>query len=254
MQYEWITLLGILFIFIVNTLGAASVFFFKKGISERVKSIFFGFAGGVMLAASIWSLLLPAIEQAKAQANGFLSVLLSFCTGGALILALDALTVFSDQQQKIAPSKKLFFAVTLHNIPEGLAVGFAFGAARAIGLQTAYLAALGLAIGIGIQNLPEGAAVALSIRKEGNSANKSFAYGFFSGAIEPVFAILGYFLAALLQVFQPCLLSISAGAMVYVTAEELLPDIGRGEHIKAGAWSFMFGFLLMMTLDVALGG
>ncbi|MBO4940211.1 MAG: ZIP family metal transporter [Clostridia bacterium] len=264
MAYDWITVLGIAFIFIMNTLGASSVFFFKKGISEHAKSIFFGFAGGVMIAASVWSLLLPAIHQTQeGGALAFLIVPLGCLLGGICLQILDGLTKglqFSKNINKnpmdnvgLRARRKLFLAVTLHNVPEGLAVGFAFGAANVTGNFAGYLSALGLALGIGIQNLPEGAAVALPMLKDGKNVRQAFGYGFISGAVEPFFAIIGYYLSSVLITLQPWLLAISAGAMLFVTVEELLPMIDKEGGVTAGAWSFMLGFILMMGLDVLLG-
>lgn len=274
MTYEWITVCGIGFIFLMNTLGALCVFAFLKGISEKVQTLFFGFSGGVMIAASVWSLLLPAIEQTSAQGRfSIWIVACGFLLGGFCLYGIDRfLAAFRRRKSRITASDasetgragarngvkwgaamKLFLAVTLHNIPEGLAVGFAFGIAHEAGGLAEYIAALGLAIGIGIQNLPEGAAVALPMRKEGQSANRAFLYGALSGIVEPIFAVGGYYLVFALQAFQPWLLALSAGAMIYVTVEELLPDIGRSGHVTCGAWSFMSGFLVMMLLDVLLG-
>lgn len=253
MQYEWITVIGIAFIFLANTLGALFAFFFHDELPKVTQSLFFGFAGGVMIAASVWSLLIPAMEQNREKAMGFSSIAIAFLCGGVLILLLDGIIVWLRKGEKWSSAQKLCFAVTLHNIPEGLAVGFAFGVAHLVGSYTAYIAALGLAIGIGVQNMPEGMAVALSAQTELKNSRLSFRRGFLSGAIEPLFAVIGYYFAGHLPIFQPLLLAFSAGAMIYVTVEELLPDIGRGEHVRAGAWSFMFGFVCMMALDVVLG-
>lgn len=253
-----ITVFGIGFIFVMTALGAALVYCFKKGVSATVNAAFSGFASGIMLAASVWSLLLPAIEQAEQSWGDFalVHILTAFLLGGVFLLFFDKLTRSAYQTSaELKRSAKLFFAVTLHNVPEGLAVGFAFGAAYAVGTTAAYLAALGLAIGIGIQNFPEGAAVSLPLYSALGNKHKAFLYGVASGLAELVFGTLGYFLAAYLQRLQSVLLAFSAGAMVFVVAEELIPDT-RNEGVKIssiGAWGVMIGFAVMMALDVALG-
>ncbi|MBQ8230178.1 MAG: ZIP family metal transporter [Clostridia bacterium] len=258
MSQIWITVFGIGFIFVMTALGAGLVYFFKKGISATVNAAFSGFASGIMLAASVWSLLLPAIEQAEESWGNFalIHVLASFLFGGVFLLIFDKLTRSAYQTSaELKRSAKLFFAVTLHNVPEGLAVGFAFGAAYAAGTTAAYLAALGLAIGIGIQNFPEGAAVSLPLYSALGNKNKAFLYGAASGLAELIFGTVGYYLAAYLQWLQPVLLAFSAGAMVFVVAEELIPD-SKSEGLKissVGAWGVMIGFAVMMALDVALG-
>lgn len=258
MSQIWITVFGIGFIFIMTALGAGLVYFFKKEISATVNAAFSGFASGIMLAASVWSLLLPAIKQAEERWAKFslMYVVGSFLLGGMFLLIFDKLTRSLYQTSaELKRSAKLFFAVTLHNVPEGLAVGFAFGAAHAVGTTAAYLSALGLAIGIGIQNLPEGAAVSLPLYSALGNKHKAFLYGAVSGLAELIFGTVGYYLATYLQWLQPVLLAFSAGAMVFVVAEELIPDT-RNERVKApsiGAWGVMIGFAVMMALDVVLG-
>lgn len=254
----WFTVFGIVFIFLMTTLGAAVVFFFKGAISPKVNALFLGFASGVMIAASIWSLLLPSIEASREKWGewAFLPAVIGLLLGGVILVGLDKIApcvcsgkVGKENQKSI----RLFLAVTLHNIPEGLAVGFTFGAASRIGTAAAFLSALGLAIGIGIQNFPEGAAISLPMKKAvGNNAT-AFLWGMGSGIAEPIFAIFGYFLAANLRVLQPWLLSFSAGAMLFVTAEDLIPDARLKEKPQIGAWGVLLGFALMMALDVALG-
>lgn len=181
--------------------------------------------------------------------------------GGLFLVLLDKIVphVHQGTNKEEGPpgplkkSAKLFLAVTIHNIPEGLAVGFAFGAAAAAGTAEAFAAAFGLALGIGIQNLPEGAAVALPMKRAAGSRNKAFLYGAGSGAVEPVFAVIGYFLAAYIAVLQPWLLSFAAGAMVFVVAEDLIPDAKLADNPHLGTWGIMAGFALMMVLDTAFG-
>jgi len=251
----WITVFGFAFIFLATTLGASVVFFFKKEISYKWNSFIFGLASGVMMAASVWSLLLPSIEQAKNYFGGlaFLPAVLGIVFGGAFIVVLDRLALKKVNNGRLQKSAKLFLAVTLHNIPEGLAVGFAFGAVAGLKSLSAYISALGLAIGIGVQNFPEGVAVALPMKKALNSRRRAFLWGMISGLPEPFFAVLGYFLATWLRVLQPWLLAFSAGAMLFVSADDLIPDSKQGRGVSIGAWGVLIGFALMMALDVALG-
>lgn len=256
------TILGFTIIFAATAAGAALVFLFKKGISPGLNTLFLGFAAGIMTAASVWSLLLPSIEGASGYGVwSFVPAAAGFLIGGAFLVLIDKLIPHVHQgtaeeeglPNHLKKSVKLFLAVTIHNIPEGLAVGFAFGSAAALGEYGAYISALGLAIGMAIQNFPEGAAVALPLKEVTGSRAKAFLYGAGSGAVEPVFAVVGYFLAAGLSAAQPWFLSFAAGAMIFVVAEDLIPDAKLSEHPHLGTWGVMLGFALMMTLDVALG-
>lgn len=262
MTHTFSTIFGICFIFIMTTLGAALVYCFRKGISEKVNSIFLGFASGIMIAASVWSLLIPSMDMSEEWGKlSFLPAAIGFLLGGLFLVILDEAVPHLHQGTKceegphsrLKKSTKLFLAVTMHNIPEGLSVGFAFGAAASVGSDAAFLAALGLAVGIGIQNFPEGAAVALPMKMATGSSNRSFLMGMGSGAVEPVAAVLGYFLAAQMQALQPWLLSFAAGAMIFVIAEDLIPSMKLDNKSHAAVWGLMFGFVLMMALDVALG-
>lgn len=269
MKYIWMTVFGFGFIFFMTALGAALVFCFRKKISAKWESVFFGFASGIMLSASVWSLLLPAFEQITPKWGKFscLPISIGFLSGGAFLIILDAFIVLIrdkkakniDQQALIAgKNRKIFLAVALHNIPEGLAVGFAFGVARAIYTPTAYMAALLLAIGIGVQNFPEGAAISLPLSAS-KSKKKAFLYGVLSGLPEPIFAMLGYVLSVRIIFLQPWLLAFSAGAMFFVVVDELLPSAkresfganGRGSYVATLA--AVVGFVLMMALDITLG-
>jgi ZIP family zinc transporter len=254
-----ITVFGFCFLFAMTTLGASVVFLFKGEISPKIKALFSGFAAGIMLAASVWSLILPSMSQAERyfQNVPFLPATIGILGGCLFLVLLDSIVekMKSDKQAETDLHKKtrrLFLAVTLHNIPEGLAVGFAFGAAYAAGLPSAYAAALGLAIGIGIQNFPEGAALALPMKERFQSNKRAFAWGMASGVVEPLFATVGFFLAAQLQVLQPWFLAFAAGAMIFVSVEDLIPDTKLFSS-RIGAWSFIVGFCAMMILDVALG-
>ena len=258
-----ITAIGFSIIFIATTAGAALVFLFRGKFSVKLNTLFLGFASGVMVAASVWSLLIPSIEGAGEAYGDFaiLPAVIGFLLGGAFLVLLDkAVPHFHKGTNKEEGPKthlnkpaKLFLAVTIHNVPEGLAVGFAFGAAASAGEYSAFISALGLAIGMAIQNFPEGAAVSLPLKEATGSRMKAFLYGAGSGAVEPVFAVVGYFLAANLAAAQPWLLAFAAGAMIYVVVEDLIPDAHLSEHPHFGTWGAMAGFAVMMALDVLLG-
>ena len=251
------------FTFLMTTLGAAMVFFFRGKVNDGIQRIFLGFAAGVMIAASVWSLLIPAIDEAQAQGQiGWLPAAGGFLLGGAFLLILDSLLPHlhpgSKEQEGVSASWKrttlLVFAVTLHNIPEGMAVGLSFALAAQHGGETAlYAGAFALAIGIGIQNFPEGAAISLPLKQEGVSTGKSFLYGSMSGIVEPIFGVLTVLVAKNIEPYMPWLLSFAAGAMIYVVVEELIPEAHLGEHSNVGTMGVMAGFLIMMILDVALG-
>lgn len=262
MSYTALTVLGFSLIFLSTTLGSSLVFFFKREISEKLNTLFWGFAAGIMIAASVWSLLIPSIEAASDWGTwSFVPAATGFVAGGLFLVLLDKIVPHfhsgtnEDEGPQTSLNKpvKMFLAVTIHNIPEGLAVGFAFGAAGALGTDVAYVSALGLALGIAIQNFPEGAAVSLPLKQATGSRGKAFAFGVGSGAVEPVSAVLGYFLAAYLTAAQPWLLAFAAGAMIFVVVEDLIPDAKLDAHPHLGTWGVMIGFVLMMVLDVALG-
>lgn len=262
MSHTAMLIFGICFIFLMTTAGSAIVYFFRREISSRANTLFLGFASGIMVAASFFSLLLPAMEGSEDWGKlNFVPAAVGFLIGGIFLVLLDRLVPHlhkgSGEEEgphlSVKKSTRLFLAVMIHNIPEGLAVGFAFGAAAAAGEGAGYAAALGLAVGIGIQNFPEGAAVALPMKGVTGSPHKAFLYGAASGAVEPIFAVIGYFLAAYLTMLQPWLLSFAAGAMIFVVAEDLIPDAKLEEHPHLGTWGVMVGFVLMMILDVALG-
>ena len=249
--------------FLMTTLGSAMVFFFRKTIKDKVQRIFLGFAAGVMIAASVWSLLIPAIEEAQASGGiGWIPAAGGFLLGIAFLMLLDGLLphlhIGAKKPEGVKSSWKrttlLVLAVTLHNIPEGMAVGLSFAlAAQHAGDAAALSSALALAIGIGIQNFPEGAAISLPLRQEGASLSRSFLYGSMSGIVEPIFGVLVVLAAGTIQPLMPWLLSFAAGAMMYVVVEELIPEAHLGEHSNTGTLGVMAGFLIMMILDVALG-
>ena len=244
--------LGTGFTFGMTTLGAALVFFLAGEPHPRFQRALLGFAAGVMTAASVWSLLLPAIDQASQGAlPGWVPAAGGMLTGVAFLAALDALLprLRRGRQAMTASWRQttlLMTAITLHNVPEGMAVGLACAlAAQGDG----FAGAVALAMGIGIQNFPEGAAVALPLRQEGYSRSRAFAGGMLSGAVEPLFGVLVVLAAAGVAPLMPWLLSFAAGAMLYVVVEELVPQA----HSRAGTCGFVVGFLIMMVLDVALG-
>ena len=251
------------FTFLMTTLGASSVFLFRKKQSETIQRIFLGFAAGIMIAASVWSLLIPAIESAEAAGTiGWIPAAGGFILGVVFLMGLHAILPHihpGTKDPEGLPSKwgrpaLLFSAVTLHNIPEGMSVGLLFAMSAQQNADPAMLAsAIALAVGIGIQNIPEGAAVALPMRQEGMSAAKSFGMGALSGLAEPVFGILVVLFAAAISPYMPWLLAFAAGAMMYVVVEELIPEANLGKYSNAGTISVMVGFLLMMILDVSLG-
>ena len=241
--------LGTGFIFIMSALGAAPVLFISGEIKPRHKTVLLGFSAGVMTAASVWSLLIPAMEQSGETMGAlcWLPAALGLIAGAAFLAGLDAVIYRRGAEQGIDPaSSVLFTAITLHNIPEGMAVGLAFAlAADGEGIA----AAAALSLGIGIQNLPESAAVALPLRQMGLSRRRAFLMALLSAAVEPVFGMAVVFAAALVQPLMPWFLSFAAGAMLYVCAHELLP----GSEGLSGSFSYIGGFVLMMILDVALG-
>ena len=251
------------FTFLMTTLGSAMVFLFRGMINEKIQRIFLGFAAGVMIAASVWSLLIPAIDRAEEAGQvGWIPAAGGFVLGILFLLLMDQLLphlhIGSDQPEGVSTSWKrttlLVMAVTLHNIPEGMAVGLSFAlAAQEAGAGTSLMAAFALAIGIGIQNFPEGAAISLPLRQEGVPAWKAFLMGSFSGIVEPVFGVLVVLAAGSIGPVMPWLLSFAAGAMMYVVVEELIPEAHLGEHSNIGTLGVMAGFLIMMILDVALG-
>lgn len=256
-------LLATLFTWGVTALGAGMVFFFKS-IERRVLDLMLGFAAGVMIAASFWSLLAPSIEMSAASGRSpWLIPAIGFLSGGVFLKVVDRILPHLHLNEPIEHAEGpktslqrsvlLVLAITLHNIPEGLAVGVAFGAAAA-GIPSANLAgAAALAIGIGLQNFPEGAAVSIPLRREGFSRTKSFLYGQASGFVEPVAGVLGAAAVLLMQPILPFALAFAAGAMIYVVVEELIPESQTSGNSDFATMGAMVGFALMMTLDVALG-
>lgn len=254
-------LIGILIPFFGTSLGAAMVFIFKDEISKELQRVFTGFASGIMVAASIWSLLIPAIDNSEAMGKfAFIPAAVGFAVGIGFLLLLDEITPhmhFNNQvegmQSKLKRTTKLFLAVTLHNIPEGMAVGVVYAGWLAGNTNVSKAAALTLAIGIALQNFPEGAVVSMPLRAEGMNKNKTFLYGVMSGIVEPIASIITIIAASFVVPILPYLLAFAAGAMMYVVVEELIPEMSEGEHSNKGTISFAAGFILMMILDIALG-
>lgn len=252
-------LLASLFTWGVTILGASIVFFFKK-VKKGVMDALLGFSAGVMIAASFWSLLSPAIEMAEGfKMNAWLITFCGFFCGGLLLFLGDKFYNFISEKKKFSGNVKikrclmLIFSITLHNIPEGLVVGVAFGS-LAYGIEGATLAAaITLAIGIGLQNFPEGSAVSLPLRREGLSRRKAFFFGQLSGVVEPIAAVIGALLVLKIQTLLPFLLSFAAGAMIYVVVEELIPESQSNSKKDLMALFTLVGFSIMMILDVALG-
>lgn len=254
--------MGALIPFLGTTLGAAMVFFIKNEIKPWLQKALLGFASGVMIAASVWSLLIPALEMAESSGGpAWLPAVAGFLGGMLFLLALDSLIphlhMNSDCPEgracKLGKSTMLVLAVTLHNIPEGMAVGVAFGALAGGGGAAALGGACMLALGIGLQNFPEGAAVSLPLRREGMSRGRAFFFGQLSGFVEPVSAVLGALLAATLRQALPFLLCFAAGAMTWVILTEMVPESQASRAQRPAAWWTMAGFCLMTVLDVALG-
>lgn len=252
---------GLAIPFLGTVLGAACVFFTKKQMGQNLKRGLLSFAAGVMVAASVWSLLLPAISASESMGKlAFIPATVGFWAGILFLYILDKITphLHLDSATPEGPKAKLqrttmlTLAVTLHNLPEGMAVGIVFAGWLSGNVAITLSGAFALAIGIAIQNFPEGAVVSLPLRAEGASRKKAFALGALSGAVEPVGALITLLAAEALSPFMPYLLSLAAGAMIYVVIEEMLPEVSEGEHFDAGTILFAVGFTLMMVLDSAL--
>ena len=259
----WLNVLeGIAIPFAGTALGSACVFFMKKELSRSVQRALTGFAGGVMVAASIWSLIIPAINQCADYGQwAFLPAFAGFWLGVLFLLALDRiiphLHMNADKAEGLKSKAKkttmMVLAVTLHNIPEGMAVGVVFAGMLSGSAEITVGGAFALSLGIAIQNFPEGAIISMPLHAEGKSKARAFLDGALSGAVEPVGALLTILFAGLFVPAMPYLLSFAAGAMIYVVVEELIPEMSAGEHSNIGVVMFALGFTLMMALDVALG-
>ena len=256
-----LALIGTGITFLATSLGAAMVFFFRDKVNPHFHRAFLGFAAGVMIAASVWSLLIPAIEMANDQGGlpGWLPAAGGFVLGALFLWLLDNLLPHlhpgsaspEGMPAHLRRTTMLVLAVTLHNIPEGMAVGLSFGMAGGSSVVTV-AAAMALAVGIGLQNFPEGAAISLPLKQEGMSRGRAFLYGTLSGVVEPIAGVLAVAIAGSVTPFMPWLLSFAAGAMIYVVVEELIPEANLGEHSHVGTWGVIAGFVVMMILDIAL--
>ena len=255
-------LIGLLIPFAGTILGAGMVFFLKNDMSPRLEKLLLGFAAGVMVAASVWSLIIPGIEMAEeAGGSGLLPAAGGFLAGIAFLLLLDTfvphLHLESDTPEGVkttlSKNTMLFFAVTLHNVPEGMAVGIVFAGMMAESAMISIAAAFALSVGIAIQNFPEGAIISMPMRRGSRSRVKPFLYGAASGAVEPIAAIITILLSRFMMPIIPFLMAFAAGAMFYVVVEELIPESQSGKHSNIGTIGAALGFALMMTLDVALG-
>ena len=253
---------GVLIPFIGTSLGAACVFFMKKTLSDTVQRLLTGFAAGVMVAASVWSLLIPSIEQSQAMGRlAFLPAFIGFWVGVLFLFTLDHVIphIHAKSGQVEGPQSRLqrttmmVLAVTLHNIPEGMAVGVVYAGYLSGSAQITAAGALALSLGIAIQNFPEGAIISMPLRAEGMGKGRSFLSGVLSGAVEPIGAALTIMAAQHVIPALPYLLSFAAGAMLYVVVEELIPEMSQGRHSNIGTVFFAVGFSIMMMLDVALG-
>ena len=254
--------LGLIIPFIGTTLGAGMVFLMKNKMNSKVEKILLGFASGVMVAASVWSLLIPSIDMAEEQKIvAWLPATIGFLLGIAFLFILDAIIPHlhlksnepEGMKSKLKKTTMMVLAVTLHNIPEGMAVGVALAGAVSGNSTITIAGAIALSVGIAIQNFPEGAIISMPLKEEGNSKGKAFLYGTLSGIVEPIFGGVTILLTSLVVPILPYLLSFAAGAMIYVVVEELIPESQVGKHSNLGTIGFSLGFVIMMILDVALG-
>lgn len=248
--------------FFGTMLGSAMVFFMKNKMNLKVQKLLLGFASGVMIAASIWSLLIPSIDMAEEQEKvAWVPAVIGFLFGIIFLLLLDSVIphMHLDNEKpegiksKLKKTTMMIFAVTLHNIPEGMAVGVTFAGALLGNTGITMAGAFALAIGIAIQNFPEGAIISMPLKSEGVSKSKAFLYGTLSGVVEPIGAIITILLTETVVPILPYLLSFAAGAMIYVVVEELIPESQAGEHSNIGTIGVAIGFAIMMILDIALG-
>ena len=254
--------LGIIIPFLGTTLGSAAVFLMKNQLNHKVEKVLLGFASGVMVAASIWSLMIPSIEMSVAQNKiSWFPAAIGFAFGIIFLLILDSIIPHlhvhkrepEGLKSKLKHTTMMVLAVTLHNIPEGMAAGVCFAGVLAGNTGITLAGTLVLAVGIAIQNLPEGAIISMPLKSEGMSKSKAFLYGSLTGIVEPIAAAITIVITGTIQVVLPYLLAFAAGAMIYVVVEELIPESQHGGHSNLGTIGFSIGFLLMMILDISLG-
>lgn len=255
-------IIGLLIPFVGTTLGSSCAFFMKNELKPTVQKALLGFASGIMVAASVWSLIIPAIDMSSTMGKmAFVPAAIGVIVGMLFLLLMDQviphLHLDSDEPEGIKTNFKktamLIFAVTLHNIPEGMAVGVVFAGVLSSSAHITLSSAIALSLGIAIQNFPEGAIVSMPLRSEGNGRGKAFIYGTLSGIVEPVAAAITIIFADVMTPILPYLLAFAAGAMLYVVVEELIPEASTGKHSNIGTIGFCVGFVIMMVLDVALG-
>ncbi len=252
---------GLIIPFLGTALGSALVFFMKKELDARIQKILSGFAAGIMVAASVWSLLIPSMEMASGMERlAFIPAAVGFCLGMIFLLILDHVIphMHLDETQegprtKLQKTTMMVLAVTLHNIPEGMAVGILYAGWASGSAQITQAGALSLALGIAIQNFPEGAIISMPLHSKGLSKGRACWYGILSGIVEPIAGLVTILLASFVMPVLPYFLSFAAGAMIYVVVEELVPEMAEGKHSNWGTIAFMLGFTLMMILDIALG-
>lgn len=252
---------GLIIPFLGTSLGAALVFFMKKDLDPKIQKILSGFAAGIMVAASVWSLLIPSMEMSSDRGRlAFIPAAVGFCLGMIFLLLLDKTVphMHLDESQEgiktnLQKTTMMVLAVTLHNIPEGMAVGILYAGWASGSAQISQAGALSLALGIAIQNFPEGAIISMPLHSKGLSKSKACWYGILSGIVEPIAGLITILLSSLVMPVLPYFLSFAAGAMIFVVVEELVPEMAEGEHSNLGTIMFMLGFTLMMVLDVALG-
>ncbi len=252
---------GLIIPFLGTSLGAALVFFMKKDLDPKIQKILSGFAAGIMVAASVWSLLIPSMEMSSDRGKlAFIPAAVGFCLGMLFLLLLDKTVphMHLDESQEgiktnLQKTTMMVLAVTLHNIPEGMAVGILYAGWASGSAQISQAGALSLALGIAIQNFPEGAIISMPLHSKGLSKSKACWYGILSGIVEPIAGLITILLSSLVMPVLPYFLSFAAGAMIFVVVEELVPEMAEGEHSNLGTIMFMLGFTLMMVLDVALG-
>ena len=260
MSIEWTVVCCILGIWVATTLGSATVWIVKRNLSARASNIILGFASGIMLSSAIFGLLLPSIEEANTEWSSipFVPVLVGFLLGCLALAALDKIVPHFHEHgkieegmknEKLSRPTKFLFAVTIHNIPEGIAVGLICGLALRSKTPEAVAAAVSLATGIALQNMPEGSAVSVPMLEYGTSRWKAFLWGSFSGIVEPLFAVISLFIVSSVDAFLPWLLSFAAGAMIYVTVDELLPSARKEGMEHYGLWAFLLGFICMSMME-----
>ena len=252
-------IIGLTISFIATSLGSFFVLFIKNKISEKLTCIINGFSSGIMISASVWGLLIPSFDYGNYLNNlYFLPAIIGTLLGCAFLILIDILVknthknTNSLQKPHKNNLKTFIIAFTIHNIPEGMAIGFAFGNAVISNASSLFASAMMIAVAISIQNIPEGLAVALPVYKETKSKRKAFLMGTLSGIVEPIFALFGYFMASVAKVIIPWLLAFSAGTLLFVAVDDLIPNSKLSEDKKCGAWAFIFGFIIMMLLDVLL--